>query len=346
MIKNNLLKYQISNRETIYNSIQKMNKAKIKLLFVTDKKNNFLGTLSDGDIRRATANNIVLTKNINQIFNKKPIVVNKLEKKENIKLIFKKKKIFIIPVINKKKIVGYHDIRDFINDKEESNLCPVLIMAGGYGKRLYPLTKKIPKPMLPIKGKPILEIILRRISKQGFFNFYISTHYKHRVIQDYFKDGTKYKLDIKYIHEKAPLGTAGAIRYLRTRLEKKNTIILMNSDILTDAKLDQLLLFHRNNNADMTIVVKSINITNEYGIIQKKGIDFHNLEEKPTYVANINAGIYAINIKALEKLAFKGKTNITDIINYLKKTKKKIIIYPIYEKWIDIGNLETYKKVK
>jgi len=346
MIKNNLLKYQISNRDTIYNSIQKMNKAKIKLLFVTDKKNNFLGTLSDGDIRRATANNIELTKNINQIFNKKPIIVNKLEKKENIKFIFKKKKIFIIPVLNKKKIVGYHDIRDFINEKEDSNLCPVLIMAGGYGKRLYPLTKKFPKPMLPIKGKPLLEIILRKISKQGFFNIYISTHFKHKVIKDYFKDGKKYKINIKYIYEKTPSGTAGAIKPLRTSLKTKKTIILMNSDILTDAKLDQLLVFHRNNNADMTIVVKSINITNEYGVIKKKGIDFHELEEKPTYVENINAGIYAINIKSLDKLAFKDKTNITDIINYLKKTKKKIIIYPLHEKWIDIGNLETYKKIK
>jgi dTDP-glucose pyrophosphorylase len=346
MIKNDLLKYQICNSDTIYNSIQKMNKAKIKLLFVIDKNKNFLGTISDGDIRRATANNIVLTKNINKIFNQKPITVNKFEKEENIKLIFKKKKIFIIPIVNNKKIIGYHNIRDFINDEEQLKPCPVLIMAGGYGKRLYPLTKKIPKPMLPIKGKPLLEIILRKISRQGFFNFYISTHFKHKVIKDYFKDGQKYKIDVKYIYEKNPTGTAGALKLLRKRLKKTNTIILMNSDILTDAKLDQLLIFHKNNKADMTIVVKSINITNEYGVVKKNGIDFHNLEEKPTYVENINAGIYAINIKSFEKMAFKSKTNITDIINYLKKNKKKIIIYPLHEKWIDIGNLETYKKVK
>lgn len=346
MIKKNIVNCQIYNSDSIYDSIQKMNKARIKLLFVIDKNGNFLGTLSDGDIRRATANNVILTKNIDKIFNKNPVQVNKFEKKEKIKQIFVKKKIFIIPIVNDKKIIGYHDIRDFIDDKDQLMLCPVLIMAGGYGKRLYPLTKKTPKPMLPIKGKPLLEIILKKISKQGFSDFYISTHYKHKIIKDYFKDGRKYNIDIKYIYEKFASGTAGAIKKLSIKSKKINTILLMNSDILTDAKLDQLLAFHKNNKADMTIVVKNINITNEYGVIKKKGIDFQNLEEKPTYVQNINAGIYAINIKVLKKMFFKEKTNITDIINYLKKIKKKIIIYPLYERWIDIGNMETYKKVK
>ena len=346
MIKSNLKKYQILNSDTISEGIKQMNKTKIKLLFVVKKNKNFIGTLSDGDIRRATANDISLNKNINKIFNQKPIIVKKNHTENDVRKIFKIKKIFIIPVIDKKKVIGFYDIRNFINVENQSKLCPVLIMAGGYGKRSHPLTKKIPKPMLPVKGKPLLEVILKKISNQGFKDIYISTHYKHKIITDYFKDGSKLKLDIKYIYEKLARGTAGSLKILKKKLDNSNNILLMNSDILTDAKLDQLLLFHENNKADMTMVVKTINITNEYGVVEKEGINFHNIDEKPSFFSNINAGIYAINLSGLKKMNFKKKTNIIDVINYLKKKKKKIIIYPLHEKWVDIGNLQTYKKVR
>jgi len=334
---------------TLQDAIVKMNKTKFKIIFIVEKKKIFQGILSDGDIRRALAEGAILSDKIFKYFNKNPISISRNSKKFNnveiIKKMFFEKDIFSIPILDNNKIVGFYDIRDFLS--QSSNKSLVLVMAGGFGKRLMPLTKKIPKPMLPIKGKPILQITLENLKLQNFKQILISTHYKSEIIKKYFKDGEKLKLKINYLEEKKPLGTAGSLKLIKNFFIKEyENLLIVNGDILTDINFQNILDFHRSHQSDLTIAVKNINISNNFGVVKKEGILFTDIEEKPTTSYNINAGIYILNTSIIKNIKFKKNINMVDVINQIKKIKRKVIVYPIHENWTDIGTREVYEKYK
>ena len=333
---------------TLQDAIIKMNNTKFKIIFIIDKK-KFLGTLSDGDIRRALAEGAAFGDQILQYYNKNSFTININSKKfnniENIKKLFFEKNIFSIPMLDKNKIVGFYDIRDFLSQSPNRSL--VLIMAGGFGKRLMPLTKKIPKPMLPIKGKPILQITLENLKLQNFEQILISTHYKSEIIKKYFKDGKKLELKINYLEEKKPLGTAGSLKLVKNFFIKQyENLLIVNGDILTDINFQNILDFHKSHQSDLTIAVKNINISNNFGVVKKEGIFFTDIEEKPTTSYNVNAGIYILKTNIIKNIKFKRNINMVDVINQIKKIKKKVIVYPIHEDWTDIGTREIYEKHK
>jgi dTDP-glucose pyrophosphorylase/CBS domain-containing protein len=334
---------------TLQDAIIKMNNTKFKIIFIIEKKKIFLGTLSDGDIRRALAEGAALGDQILQYYNKNSFTININNKKfnniENIKKMFFEKNIFSIPMLDNNKIVGFYDIRDFLSQSLNRSL--VLIMAGGFGKRLMPLTKKIPKPMLPIKGKPILQITLENLKLQNFKQILISTHYKSEIIKKYFKDGKKLELKINYLEEKKPLGTAGSLKLIKNFFIKQyENLLIVNGDILTDINFQNILDFHKSHQSDLTIAVKNINISNNFGVVKKEGILFTDIEEKPTTSYNVNAGIYILKTNIIKNIKFKRNINMVDVINQIKKIKKKVIVYPIHEDWTDIGTREIYEKYK
>ncbi len=344
----NLKALTLGQNSTLQSAILIMNKTKFKIIFIVKKNNIFLGTLSDGDIRRALAEGADLSSLINRFYNKNSVYISKFSKKfENIKSIqkiFFDKNIFSIPVLDKKKIIGFYDIRDFLTQNFGNSLA--LVMAGGFGKRLLPLTKKIPKPMLPIKGKPILQIILENLKKQNFRDIYISTHYKSEIIKKYFKSGKKFKLKIDYLEEKQPLGTAGCLKLLKkNKISNYEYLLIINGDILTNINFQNIFDFHISHKSDLTIAVKNIVESNDYGVIKGKGIVFTDIEEKPISSYNINAGIYILNTRIIKKIRFKKNLNMVDVINQIKKLNKKVTVYPIHENWNDIGTLEVYKKL-
>ena len=221
----------------------------------------------------------------------------------------------------------------------------VFISAGGFGKRLQPLTNNLPKPMIKIDNVPILEIILNKFVNSGFVNFFISTHFKSNLIKKYFGNGDRFGANITYIEEKTPLGTVGSLSLIDIRKIKK-PIILMNSDIITELNFDDLLEFHKHNKSDATICTSKYEYQIPYGEVISSNILVKELLEKPKKTTNINAGIYVLEKNIIKKLSQNKHMDMPDLLNIALKAKKRVIIFPLHEYWADIGQLDELNRVR
>ena len=333
--------YFISKNDKIINAIKKMELIKHKIVLVVDKKNHLIGTVTDGDIRRGIIMGTSIQDSIYKVANKNPVVIKKETDRDEIKLLMKSKSVYQIPQLdNRKKIVKIHFDHEELKVKKENT---VLILAGGYGKRLMPLTKRIPKPMIKIAGKPIIEHLINKLSQQGFVNIIIAVHYLKEKIKKYLKNGKKFGVKIKYINEKNPLGTAGAIKLLK--LKKKLPVVICNSDVVSNLNFSDLLTFHKQNKSVATLVVKQINQKNSYGVINTSGLKIKNFVEKPNIKLNINAGVYVLEKKVLN-LINKDKFDMPELYKKIISKKLKTIVYPIYEDWTDVGSKKNLSEIK
>jgi len=315
--------------QKVFQAIKKINASKIKMLFVVDKKNKLLGSISSGDVRRSIRKKIDLNQNVQKIMFSKP---KYLLKKENIEIL--NEDLICIPVVNNRK-----EIIDFqyskINRKDKKNT--VFLMAGGKGTRLLPLTKKTPKPLLRIKGIPIIEKIISNFRNQGFKNFIISVNYLGYKIKKYLGDGKKLKVSITYIDEKKYLGTAGSlslINFTKTIFP----IIITNSDLISDIDYNNLISYHNTKTADLTICAKNKIFQIPYGSILENDQKVKKIIEKPNINHLINAGVYVASKAILKNLAKNKQLMMNEFINQKLKNNKKVLCYPIYENWVDIGN--------
>ena len=341
---------QILVNSNIKQAIKILNKYGSKTIIVINDDDKMIGTLSDGDIRRSVIKGFNLESSINNIYNKKPIYIyeNEIDKKK-IRKIFLKKKIHLIPVVNKKKklikIFHLEDVLDFGNfnheTKEYSKKLGVVIMAGGKGIRMQPYTKIFPKPLLPMGEDTVIDLIVSKFLNFKINNFYITTNYKHQIINNHFK---KYKTNINYklIKENKKLGTAGSLSYLKN--SEEDLFFVSNCDVVISENYNDILNFHTKNKNDFTIVVSKKSISFPYGVClindKKK---FEGFKEKPRYNFLLNTGLYLINKKELKLLKKNQKLDMDDFILRLKKNKKKIGIYQIdHDKWQDLGSWESY----
>ena len=315
--------------------ITKIGKVDTKTLIVINRYNKIIGTVSDGDIRRGILKFQKLDTSVTKIMKKKFFCFTHKNIKEFNYDKLKKNNIQLIPEIDKnKKLVAIRKLSKNLNRKFIS--CPVLIMAGGFGTRLRPLTNKLPKPMIKINGEIILEKIINSFKFNGFKNFYISTFYKSGKIIKYFKDGTKFNVKIKYLREKKPLGTAGSLSLLPKN--ENGPILIANGDVLTRMDPNLLLEFHTNQKNDLTVATINYNHQLPFGSIKIKNNHISELIEKPVTTHKINAGIYVINRNIYSKLKYNKSLSMTDLISKLILKKKKIGVFPIYESWDDIGD--------
>jgi len=315
--------------------ITKIGKVDTKTLIVINRYNKIIGTVSDGDIRRGILKFQKLDTSVTKIMKKKFFCfTHKNIKKFNYDKL-KKNNIQLIPEIDKnKKLVAIRKLSKNLNRKFIS--CPVLIMAGGFGTRLRPLTNKLPKPMIKINGEIILEKIINNFKVNGFKDFYISTFYKSGKIIKYFKDGTKFDVKIKYLREKKPLGTAGSLSLIPKNVG--GPILIANGDVLTRMDPNLLLEFHTNQKNDLTVATINYNHQLPFGSIKIKNNHISELIEKPVTTHKINAGIYVINRNIYSKLKYNKNLSMTDLISKLILKKNKIGVFPIYESWDDIGD--------
>ena len=332
----------ISENFNISDCILHIGKVKIKTLIVTNKNKKLLGTVSDGDIRRGILKFRKLDISVKKIMKKK---IFYLIKNKNKKINFEKLKannILLIPVIDKrKKLLSIQKLEEGLPKK--NNISPVLIMAGGLGIRLRPITNRIPKPMIKINGVPILEKIINNFKDDGFKTFYISTFYKSERILNYFKDGSKWGINIKYLNEKFPLGTAGSLSLIPKK--EKGPIIIANGDVLTKMSPSSLLDFHKNKNNDLTITSINYNHQLPFGSITIKNNKISKLVEKPETTYKVNAGIYVINKEIYKKVEKNKNISMTELIKKLLLKKKKISVFPIYESWEDLGDKKNLIKL-
>ena len=330
----------LTKQNTINEAIKKLNKSQSKIILIKNNKNQLIGTVTDGDIRRGLLKKKNFESKLHEIMNKKPFVVKKKISTFQAKLLMEKKEILHIPLIdsNNRVIKIYYWSKKNLNIK--NNI--FFMLAGGFGKRLWPLTKHTPKPMIRINNTPIMEIILLNAKAQGFNNFIISVFYKKEKIINYFRSKDNFK-NIQYIHETKPLGTAGSLKLLKNKT--KLPLIVTNGDTIMNINFTDLLKYHNTNKAFATMVVKQINRTSKFGVVKNKGIKISDLIEKPNEKININTGMYVLNPKVLSYIG-NGKIDMPEVFLKLKKNKKKIIIYPIYDEWTDLGDKENLKNIK
>lgn len=220
---------------------------------------------------------------------------------------------------------------------------PVVLMAGGAGSRLHPLTENCPKPLLKVGGKPILERIIESLAGDGFKNFYLSVHYKAEMIEDHFGDGTGWGVTINYLRETQLLGTAGSLRLLPQ--PATDSLIVMNGDLLTDLSLSEMLQYHKYHKASATMAVAPYHVQIPYGVVQTNDELLISIQEKPVHLSHINAGIYILEPEALEHLPADGPYDMPSLFEKLIQAARKTCAFLLPQEWIDIGSLETFEKV-
>ena len=327
----------IYKNQSISEAITQITKSKIKILFVVDKKNKLIGSISSGDLRRSIRKKIDLNQSVEKIMFNKPKYFIK-----NGKYHKSLKDLICIPVVNKKKqIVDLEFNKKYIQAKKNT----VFLMAGGKGTRLLPLTQKIPKPLLKIKGIPIIEKIIINFAKQGFKDFIISVNYLGHKIKKYLGNGKRYKVKINYINEKKYLGTAGSLSLVNFK-KTIFPIIVTNSDLISDIDYNNLVNYHNKKKAYNTICGKNKVFEMPYGEILQSREKVKSIIEKPKIYHLVNAGVYVINENIIKKNIKNKKLMMNDYIIHQLKKRKKVFCYPIYENWIDIGNKIDFKKNK
>ncbi len=338
--------------KTLIDALNQLNKTAKKILFVVDKQNRLIGSLTDGDIRRWILKGGDAKAGVDAICYKNTYYVGMNYKISNVKKDMESKKIIYVPVIDDAERV----IEFLVNDSffaENITIKPikklnanVVIMAGGKGTRLDPFTKILPKTLIPIGEKTILERIIEKFQNFGVNHFYLSINYKANIIKSYFEE-IKPKYKISYIYENKPLGTIGALRHIIEGKIKNREIILTNCDIIVEADYFDILKFHKKNRNDITVVASLKNYRIPYGVckLDKNGLLF-KMEEKPKYNFLVNTGMYVINLDMIEYIPKEQMFHATELIETASKDGKKIGVYPISEDaWIDIGEWDEYKKV-
>tara|TARA_Y100001960_G_scaffold312644_1_gene374617 strand:+ start:350 stop:1390 length:1041 start_codon:yes stop_codon:yes gene_type:complete len=323
--------------------IYTLQKGGLRIVMVVDDDSKLLGIITDGDLRRALLEHNDMNTKASEIMNSKPFVASEKESKEFILEKMRKENILAVPILDSKGIVkSLETIHEMIKRPFIDN--PVILMAGGYGKRLRPLTEETPKPLLKIGSEPILETIIKRLSDFGLHNYYISTHYKSDKIKDYFEDGSKWGVNIDYIDEKDPMGTAGALTLLPPNFSNL-PVIVMNGDLVTDLNFHSLLENHDQSESDITVCVVEYDFQVPYGVVEVKKSKVKKIIEKPKHKFFVNAGVYIINPGVIDTLPDSNFMEMTDFLQERTDIKDGINIFPIFEKWLDIGRISEYKKV-
>ncbi len=327
---------------SINDAIKLLNASMSKIVLIIDEKKKLLGTITNGDIRRILIKGYTKKDSIIYALNRKPVTTKILNQKIILNLMIKNK-INAIPLLrSNNRVVGLYLLGR--NNEIKLNDTIIVIMAGGKGKRLLPLTRNIPKPMLKISGKPMAERLLIKASNEGFKNFIFSVNYLHKKITSFFLDGKKWKTKIDYVVEKKPLGTAGSLSLLK--LDKKiNKIIVINCDIVTKLKLRDFLVFHKSHKQIATVASIIHETKNQFGIIKTKGSRLVEIVEKPVQKNYVNAGIYAFNKNILKYIPKNQKIDINELFRKIITKKKKIVVYPLHEPWTDVGMHNDLKKI-
>jgi len=320
-----------------------------RIAVVVDEDMRLLGTLTDGDIRRCLLDGGTLETPVAQAMNSHPVTAKPDSPSSYMLDLMRRGNVLALPLIDDdgrfKRLAHLTDLSSQTTDASKASAFEfAVIMAGGEGVRLLPLTKKIPKPMVDIGGLPLLERQIQRLVRNGVRRVYLSVNYLGHVIEDHFGDGTRFDIEIRYLREKEKLGTAGALSLLpETPL---GPILVMNGDILTTSSFDNLYTFHQSNSAFITVAAVDYRVNIPYGVIHAEGSFIRRLEEKPSQRFFCNAGIYAVSPQALELLSEAEHCNMTDVVETCLSRKLPVAVFPVHEYWSDIGTPDDLEKAR
>jgi dTDP-glucose pyrophosphorylase len=335
-------KHLILKGATVFEAMSRLNDLALDaILFVIDSEGRLIGSLTDGDIRRGLLSGKSVDAEVLRIIQPDPKFVFKNEKSLNSIIKYRKANYRILPVLDDNRTIV-----NIINFRIIKSYLPVdaLIMAGGRGERLRPLTDETPKPMLKVGEKPILEHNIDRLAAYGVDDIWISLKYLGHKIEDYFGDGLSKNISIKYLWEDQPLGTLGALG----KIDKFHNpyLIVMNSDLLTNTDFEDFFLDFVENDADMSVLSIPYDVTVPYAVLQAENERVKSFVEKPTYTYYSNGGVYLMKTEVAAFVPKGEFFNATDLIDILLLKNKHIRTYSMRGYWLDIGKHDDYKKAQ
>ena len=329
----------LSEDSTLEDAIKNLDKTHIQIILVVSVDDVFVGTITDGDIRRGLLRGLDLQDSVESIVNREPLVVPPDMGRDTVIQLFQSNRIHQIPVVDvDNRIAGLYIRDDLYTPEKKDNT--LMIMAGGKGTRLLPFTESCPKPLLPVSGKPMLEHIIEKAKGEGFRKFLISIGYLGEMIEQHFGDGSAWQVKIEYVREESPLGTAGAISLIESIPDMP--LVITNGDVLTDVRYSEILEFHQLHKASATMGVRMYEWKHPFGIVRTRGVDIQEMEEKPLVRNYVNAGVYVLSPDVFQNLD-KGKAcDMPDLFADLISTGHKTIAFPMHESWLDLGSEEEY----
>lgn len=338
----------VYRENSVYEAMNVIQRGKVEMALLVDEDRRLIATITDGDIRRALligldTNDCAERLLENRIHsNNKPVFEAVGTPPDELLKIMRQKTLRHIPLIDEDgRVVELAWISELI--EEVGMPLSAVVMAGGFGTRLYPLTEDVPKPMLPVGDQPLLERIIEQLQQSGIERVHLTTHYKKDIIAEHFGDGSKFGLEIRYLEEEQPLGTAGALCLLEAPTEP---LLVINGDILSQVNFSAMLNFHREHEADMTVAVRQHESPIPFGVVEVDGIKVTGITEKPVITHFVNAGVYLLDPVVCGFIPKDQTYDMTDLITRALAEGKRVICFPVHEYWLDIGELTDYEQAQ
>jgi len=351
-MKDLTIKANISLREAML----RLDQTAEKCLFVVDDSEVLIGAITDGDVRRAILSGADLDSSIENFFNTNPIKLQLSSTEldddyyvEDVALsVLKRNKVEVIPIVDNhgvfNRYITWGDLfTDSTAEPRDPISCPIIIMAGGLGSRLEPFTKVLPKPLIPVHEKPIIEHIIDRFVEYGASDFRLTVNYKSRILKAYFEDREP-EYDISFINEEIPMGTAGSLQFLKD--EVNDSFFVTNCDIIINADYKKILEFHKDQGHALTLVGSTVHYQIPYGtcVLNNNG-SLERIDEKPSYDFLVNTGMYVLEPSILSLIPEQGVYHITQLMEDVIKSGLSVGVFPVSEDaWIDIGQWKEYQK--
>ena len=337
----NIENIKLRQNATIKEALGIIDSGAMQIALVVDDNDKLLGTLTDGDIRRGILRGLDLDSSIETIVFKEPAIAKISSTKEEILKIALSKKLHQIPIIDDNGIVlDLKEIEELVEPKIKTNR--VILMVGGLGTRLRPLTQDTPKPMLKVGNKPILQTIVEKFAEYGFVNITMCVNFNASIIRDYFGDGKEFGVNIDYVLEQKRMGTAGALSLLKER--PSEPFFVMNGDLLTNVNFEHIFNYHTLHKATATMCVREYDYEVPYGVVKMNDNKITAIAEKPVQKFFVSAGIYMLSPEILDLIPQDEFYDMPTLFEKAIAQDKNVISFPIHEYWIDIGRLEEYQK--
>lgn len=313
------------------------------IALVVDEARHLIGVITDGDARRAVLAGVPLTASTEQLLQRKPqssgpITAPAATPIHELVTLVQRTGVSHVPLVNdESQVVGFVGLDDLL--AEEDLALQAVVMAGGLGRRLQPLTENTPKPMLKVGDRPLMEHIIETLSQAGIRQVNIATHYLSEQITEHFGDGGRFGVEVNYMPEKRLLGTVGAVGLLP---ENGTPTLVINGDILTTVDFRAMLSFHREHHADLTVAVRHHEVQVPYGVVESDGVNLTGISEKPKHRHLVNAGIYLMEPHVRQYIPSGERCDMTDLIELLLGARRTVICFPVWEYWRDIGHSSDY----
>lgn len=326
---------------TIEQAIRCLNDAALQIVLVINSEGEFVGTITDGDVRRGLLRGLTVQSPTDSIVFRNSLVVTPDMRADMVAQLMRANRIHQLPVVDERhRVVGLHLWDEITAPEQRPNL--MVIMAGGMGTRLQPYTETCPKPLLPVAGKPMLEHIIERAKVEGFSRFVLAIRYLGQMIEEHFGDGSRWDVRIDYLREREPLGTAGAL----SLLEPSPTLpfVVTNGDVLTDIRYGELLDFHVRNKAAATMAARMYEWQHPFGVVHTQGVEITGFEEKPVYRSHVNAGVYVLDPTVRSSLPSKGRCDMPALFENVRIAGGRTVVYPMHEPWLDVGRPSDYDR--